>query len=253
MTQPPPLPPNLPKARYALAMNGPSATPPVIVVCPLQFELQGLARAGLERYCELHCCGPGAHGVKRWFDRHRPVGRTVVLAGLAGALRPEIAAGSAWIIREALSDASPSERWRPSWMPAPSPDAQPPLRVVSVTCTVTLPREKTLLAERSGADLVDLESATFARTADQLGLKWGIVRGVSDAACDALPPNIDQWVDDRGGTRPVVAGLAVLRRPWLIAHVLRLKRAGDQAMAAIAAHLRDHLAGSDRTATSQNN
>jgi hypothetical protein len=86
------------------------------------------------------------------------------------------------------------------------------------------------LAARTGADLVDLESAAFARAATAAGWRWLIVRGVSDELNDRLPPSLQSWVghDGQAKWRSVVAG--VIRRPTAIPALRRLQRSGQAGM-----------------------
>lgn len=195
-----------------------------IVVCPLRFEFAVLERAGLGRRARLECCGPGAAAMRSWVERC-DAGTRVLLAGLAGGLRPGNAAGSAWMA-SAIVDAS-GRRWAPSW---PGPHDAPTAVIVESGSALTTPAAKRACARHSGADLVDLESAAFAEAAAARGWRWAVVRGVSDDAAAALPPDVERWVDARGRSRPVRAILSLARRPSLIGPVLRVRSDGLTAL-----------------------
>ncbi len=108
----------------------------------------------------------------------------------------------------------------------------------AVSCpdrTLTTPEAKRAWAARSGADLVDLESAAFARVADENQWRWAIVRGVSDGPDTTLPADIDTWVDAGGRTRLGRVARAVLRGRVNLAGLMRLRADGTAAMAAAAA------------------
>jgi nucleoside phosphorylase len=96
---------------------------------------------------------------------------------------------------------------------------------------------------RSGADVVDMESAAFAREAMARGWRWTIVRGISDGALDALPADVADWTDADGRTRAARVAVALLRRPALARDMARLGARSRRAMAAVARAL-DEAIGS---------
>ena len=119
--------------------------------------------------------------------------------------------------------------------------------IFSTSRIVTTPAAKAELAARTGADLVDLESAAFADSAVKLGWNWAIVRGVSDGADEFLPDGIEQWVDAAGRTRVAVVALAFLQRPALAPTLWRTACAGRAAMADAARLVRNLLECETRT------
>ena len=60
------------------------------------------------------------------------------------------------------------------------------------------------------------------------------MRGVSDGLHDALPEDIDEWVDEQGRTRTSAVIAAILRRPALVGEVRRLRADSIEAMNAVA-------------------
>ncbi|MCI0675000.1 MAG: hypothetical protein L0Y42_04400 [Phycisphaerales bacterium] len=192
-------------------MNGGSEDTRPIVVCPLKFELAALRRAGLGRFCDLRCCGPGGERMESWIRSAGPTNRPVVLAGLAGSLVEHVKMGSAWVIGEVV-DPETQERWHtPVGLSEPSEPGQT-CAIASVGASLVTRQAKAALHTRAGTELVDLESAAFARGAKGAGWRWAIVRGVSDDLQTPLPKGVDCWVGRRGGVRPA----AVIG--WLIRH-----------------------------------
>jgi len=173
--------------------------------------------------------GPGAEAIRRAvesLDSDRV--SLVVLFGVAGALgatEPAPPIG-------AVVDAETGERWTPSVIP-PGPCST----IAGVAEPVWTADTKRDLAARTGADLVDCESHAFARACVAAGLRWAIVRGVSDGPETALPPESARWVDANGATRPGRVMLDLLRRPALTPVVLRLGRTTSRALCAAAARL----------------
>jgi len=106
--------------------------------------------------------------------------------------------------------------------------------ITSRSAIVRRAADKAVLAERTGADLVDLESVAFATAASARGWRWGIVRGMSDAVDADLPAEIEACLDARGRLRRVAILAAVCRRPALAGSLRRLRRDGLMAMQAVA-------------------
>ena len=197
-----------------------------LVVCPLRFERRALERAGLGRLCTLASCGPGADAAGRWASLQTPTG-AVILCGLAGSLDLRFALGTAHTVSSVLVD--DRTRLTPSMTAPDGPVVSSPGR------TLTSVEAKREWAARTGSDLVDLESAAFARVAEENRWRWAIVRGVSDGPDTTLPADIDTWVDAIGRTRPVRVARAVLRGRVSPGRLMRLRTDGSAAMSAAAA------------------
>ena len=215
--------------------TGASAGP--IVVCPLAFERNILARTPLAAAATIAVCGPGPEAIAAWAERQPPPDGPVLLAGLAGALAEALPSGAARVITEVRSTDGPPRR--PTW----THGAAPPCVITSAPSVVLRPEDRRDLARRTRADLVDLESVAFATLAVRQDWSWGIVRGVSDDASCSLPPDIEDWVDDLGHPRPWRVAAALGRRPWLAPRVWRLRRDGIVALRAVAGLIQALLAG----------
>ncbi len=202
-----------------------------IVVCALEFERRLLVRAGVGRICELACCGPGAERVRRWASQQTPSG-AVFLCGLAGALSDTFAVGTACAVATVVVD---DRQIRPSMTESAG------AVVACPASTLTTPASKRAWADRTGATLVDLESAAFALIAADKRWDWGIVRGVSDGPDTTLPGGIDTWVDGQGRSRPGRVLRAVLGGRVGVGQLARLRTQGIAAMAAAAVVLQRML------------
>jgi nucleoside phosphorylase len=201
------------------------------IVCPLEFERSALRALGRRPGVALHRCGPGAAAVAAWAAREGlTAGSTVVLAGVAGGLAAEAPTGAAVEAAAVLGDGCPAGGWRPR----ATLTALPRVTIVSVAAPITDAAGKRAERARSGAAVVDLEAAAFAREAEARGWRWTVVRGVSDGADDALPAGVDRWTDADGRTRPARVAAAILRRPALLPGVARLGGRSRRAMAAVA-------------------
>ncbi len=76
---------------------------------------------------------------------------------------------------------------------------------------------------RVGAATVDLETAVYARTADEHGLPYTAIRAISDSVEEELPLAFDRFCDADGRTRRSRVALHCLARPWLIGPMLGLR------------------------------
>ena len=199
----------------------------VTIVCALEFERAILRRSELGDRCEIACSGPGARGIHAWGSHANPQG-PVILAGLAGALRPGIPAGSAWCIREVIVPDGPSKL-----IPALNFDQAPFAAVTSTSRAVTTPLARQQLHQQTGADLVDLESIAFAQVAVERNWEWAIVRAVSDDCSMTLPADIDTWIDESGTTRIGAVMRSALRSPRIIPTLRHLRRSSRAAMTSL--------------------
>jgi hypothetical protein len=203
------------------------------IVCPLEIERRALVRTGLGGRFEIHRCGPGPDAVRRWVREHMGRGETVILAGLAGALKDDYKAGSAMWIDE-VTDTSGRCWCAPIRDARAVRDGSPHTVVVGADRILASVISKRDAASRWNADLVDLESAAFADAADQAGAIWAIVRGVSDDARTSLPTCLENWTDESGRTHARRAALDVMIRPWLLIRLTRLAWHASRAMRNVA-------------------
>lgn len=210
-------------------MTGPAASP--VLLFPLRFEAEVVSRTRRRRGLaplDSAVCGPGADAVRRWIDRAAETslrdGRGAILVGTAGGLDPALASGTAARIGEVV--APDARRWSPTL------ELDQPRGAIRATSVegVASPAEKRSLRATTGADAVDLESVAFAEACDARAIPWAIVRGISDAAEEALPVDVGRWVDDRGRTRPLAVLASLLRRPSLIGTLRRLSRTSRAAL-----------------------
>jgi nicotinate-nucleotide adenylyltransferase len=172
--------------------------------------------------------GPGAEAMRRafaaraeWPVRHP---RFVVLLGLAGAIDPAIVAGSDHACAEVVDEAHGAPPLRSTLVRGAS------ARVVETAAVAATVEDKARLFGMVQAQLVDLESRAFAECAEAAGLRWGVVRGVSDGANDALPAELASFVDARGETRIGRVLAAVARRPALLPELMAVGRVSRSAM-----------------------
>jgi nucleoside phosphorylase len=239
-----------------------------VVLCPLEFERRAVERAlmaagaGLE-HVRIVRTGPGPRRVREAVSRLVTVhGKPslAILAGVAGGLADEAAPASAPVL-ERVTDLSGNE-WmcrlaagggsalRADTVAGPAGDDADRVRgadgrfeesarradlpsVVGVDQPVFSARDKRALRERTGAFVVDTESHEFARACDAAGVRWAVVRGVSDGPDDALPRQAARWVTEDGLTRPWRVAATLASHPWQVGRVARLGRCSSRAMRAV--------------------
>jgi len=150
-------------------------------------------------------------------EGHRP--RLIVSAGFAGGLAPALPRGT--VVRPAVSriqgDAPP--------IPLAHPDlaAGPPLTIVTVAKVIATVAEKRLLAQASGAHLVDMETHAVATVAGATGIACGSVRVISDDATQELPREVAALAAPQSPLRRLGAAVAAVgRRPRAAVDLWRL-------------------------------
>jgi nicotinate-nucleotide adenylyltransferase len=184
---------------------------PALVLCPLGFERRAFLRFGK---VPVVTTGPGGEGIRRAFaarDRWPvPNPRLLILFGLAGGLDPAITVGTTLVDATTHASFDPSGTRRARFIEAPA--------------AVSTPEAKAHLLTATGAHAVDTESATFAACARAARIPFAIVRGIGDAAGDALPAEVAGFVDARGETRVGRVLGALVRRPALAGELRRLAR-----------------------------
>ncbi len=174
--------------------------------------------------------GIGGDAVRRALAA-APGDGVVVLAGVAGALRgAPYASGTAWTVREVVTNQGILT----------SPLLSEGIRVTQAEDIVATPRDKSALANQTGADIVDMESSAFASAAQSAGRRWAIVRGISDGIEHSLPPGCDQWFNPQGGIRPVRAAADLIRSPIDLVHILQFARRTMRAMRALSDLAQQH-------------
>ena len=100
--------------------------------------------------------------------------------------------------------------------------------------------EKPTIAERWGADLVDMEAAVVARLAQERGLPFRTLRVVSDELGDVLP-DLNRFIDARGGFRETPFALHLALHPRMIPNAIRLGRHSAEGSRTLARALREVL------------
>jgi len=202
-----------------------------IILCPLEIEAKSLRKAGLSD--SIMVCGPGQDAVEEQLRQlateKSPSG--VILAGLAGGLNPTILAGEAHWIDEILDEEGRQIAQKPSNGHGTGRS------ICTVPNAIETVSAKTSLYRATEADLVDMESRRFVEVCQELGLDWGILRGISDEAIHELPAGSLNLVDANGRAKPMSVLSYLARNPLRIAGLIRLARRSSRAMKQVANEL----------------
>lgn len=139
---------------------------------------------------------------------HHP--RLLVAAGFAGGLDPGLVRGA--VVTPTLSVAEDGRRPLP--LHVPRQGAGSAATIVTVADVVATSAAKRVLAARSGAQLVDMETHAVAEVAAAAGMACAAVRVISDAADEDLPREIAAIARPQSTMRRLGAALgAIGRRP----------------------------------------
>ena len=176
--------------------------------------------------------GPRAarEGLETLIGQH-DVARLLVL-GVAGGLTAGLAFGQLVVAREVRDAGGLAPAPDPAWIERAM--KLPGMReaiVYSHDRILASAADKDALGRRLldesevrvGAATVDLETATYARTAAEHGIPYTAIRAVSDAVEEDLPVDFNRFRDPGGGVRRGRVALHALVRPWLIGSLLRLR------------------------------
>jgi hypothetical protein len=147
----------------------------------------------------------------------RPEG--VIMAGVAGALSPELAVGDVVVDARRL---------------VPGIEGAIVGRLHTATAIVGTAAEKASLFASSGCLAVDMETEVVANWAAARGAAFVGVRGISDRADEPLDPALLTLVDAEGRPRVGRAVGMLCRHPGKLGAMLRLGRATKVAMEGVA-------------------
>jgi nucleoside phosphorylase len=200
---------------------------PVTKSMDLRAERDGTHRGqvhGAEVVAVLAGIGPAAAArtTQRWLLELAPA--HVVVVGVAGGVRPDLAIGSLVIpaVAAATEDAEPS-RLGSTWRASPLGDAVLAGTLVTTRDLITDPAVHA--AHRAaGVDAVDMETAAVAQVCDDAGVPWTAFRGISDHVDEGLlaDRSILAILGPDGAPKLGAAARLVARRPRLLGSFARL-------------------------------
>lgn len=181
---------------------------------------------------ELVCVGLRAHLLADRTVANRGAAPTLVVsAGACGALDPQLQRGDLVVPEVVIS---------PSGDRLPT-DVVPGLgrrgALLTVDAVAQNAADKARLWVSTGAQAVDMESASIVEWARARGVRVAVVRAVSDTAAQAIPADVAALVDPAGHVRPGHALRTALARPRAVADALALGRGADAALRTVAAAL----------------
>jgi adenosylhomocysteine nucleosidase len=170
----------------------------------------GAGAAAMENALVWLLSGPRIDGIP-----YRPT--VLVSAGFSGAVVSGLRVGDL-IVAEDVCDGDGV--CRPiTWPVATGPYRRG--RLLTVGTIIGSPDEKRSLGERSGAVAVDMETAVAARLCGEAGVPFGCLRAISDDVDASLSESLLDLLQ-AGRVKPARLLAAVLRRPPLIAELMRL-------------------------------
>jgi adenosylhomocysteine nucleosidase len=98
--------------------------------------------------------------------------------------------------------------------------------------SVATPAQKSKLKESFGAEAVDMEAAAVARAAEARGVRFAVLKAISDEMDSALP-EMDRFVDFGGRFSELRFVFYAVLRPWLWPRVVKLARDSNRASQAL--------------------
>jgi nucleoside phosphorylase len=200
-------------------------------------------RLGLAAQLPILQSGQGSTHARRTAGEALNAGaRALLCIGLAGGLAADVASGDIIVARRVVDETGAAWSCDAAWVDAIVRRLGGRVHagtLLSAATVIGTPAAKAAAAARYGALACDMEAAAIARVAAESGVPFVAVRVISDGPQDALPSRVEDWVDDRGGSRiaPVLGALADPRqwRPLLV--LIRGYRTASASLARVAAEL----------------
>jgi len=223
--------------RVAIIAAFPGELKPLVVDWPhsSRNDVHFWARRNEEEEWIAACAGAGQRAATRAFAAIEDGGPIDLIfsIGWAGALRAEVAAGSAHNVAGVV-DVRTGERFR---CEAGAGDLW-----LATSPKVADQAEKRRLADAYNAALVDMEAAAVARLAAARDIPFYCIKGVSDGLADRLP-DFNRYLSPSGQLRFARLTLYATLRPWYWPALVRMGENSKRASQHIAELLRDFLDG----------
>ncbi len=184
-------------------------------------DCPSIARSGAYDSIMVECIGMRGRRLREVLPRyaHQRVAG-VIVAGVAGALSPDLAVGDLVIDTESTEADRVAE-----FMNAMS--SQRRVRVGPIHTVkemVSSARAKKQLHKETNAMAVDMENAYTRQLAERRKAPWLGIRAISDTAFENISPQVVHFVDGSGSVRPWDLTLSLARKPMLIPQLIRLGR-----------------------------
>jgi len=228
---------------------------PILILTAVELEARALARAlGLPRLKSFPFAAFGNDAFSvvpvglrasllstRFPALLEALGRPLVVSsGVCGALDPTVKRGTIVLPEMVIGTrgerygvaAVPHRRYVEAFERCGIPFAEGIL--ATATEIVASAGAKAALREVTGAIAVDMESSLILRAASEAACPALTLRGVSDDASDSLPAELLGLVTPDGRLLKGRAAVAILRHPAVLSRALKLQRATQAALAAIA-------------------
>jgi hypothetical protein len=197
----------------------------VLILTAMQMEADAIKAAKIDRPHQLQVVGPGAKRMPADLDRDKPSG--VILAGIGGGLDPSLRCGD--VVIDEMSDlktiALPYRRGG----------------IYTADRIIATPEQKREALEKTGAIVVDMETAIVRERAKQLGVPFLGVRVVGDGAGDTLNPIVLTLIDERGRAKLGTVAAAMIRHPMLLRDLIHLRRTAKVALQSLGRAMREIL------------
>ncbi len=213
------------------------------VVCGFQAEVdcfwQAIDQVGLDRESfKIIASGSSALRGRQAADHLIQQGCSRLLSfGIAGGLTPKLRVGDVVFSNHVVTTLDESYGKRPATKKVDglSLGGAKPLQmsVCGVDEIVFAPTDKARLHQHTRAAIADMESHGVARAAKEAGIPFFVLRSVSDAVDDHLPEFVAEGVNKDGtpNLKPIL--LALLKNPFRLGALLKLKSNTDTALAAL--------------------
>ncbi|MGC8624930.1 MAG: hypothetical protein ACP5VQ_06665 [Phycisphaerae bacterium] len=184
-------------------------------------ECPPIARSGSYDQISVECIGIRGSRLREVLPRyaHQRVAG-VIVAGVAGALAPDLAIGDL-VIDTNSTDANRVAEFMNAMSRQRRVCVGPIYTAKEIVSTAGA---KKRLHKETKAIAVDMENTYTRQLAERRQAPWLGIRAISDTAFENISPTVVHFVDGSGSVRPWDMTLSLARKPILIPQLIRLGR-----------------------------
>ncbi len=177
----------------------------------------------------------------------RPETKLLIVCGFGGGLVPELVPGDLVLADRVINfnTSSPTNfNYLPDSVLLAAAESVPVSGVTMLTATLVTDThvladsaEKRSVGARSGAAVVDMETAMAVAVAVECGVPWLAVRAITDGVDDNMPFDFAALSDAEGNVSHGKVVFAALTHPWKIPALIRLGARSSLAAKNLASYL----------------
>ncbi len=172
----------------------------------------------------LFQCGLGGAAARQTLaaQLHEHPVECLLICGLSGGLDPSLKPGEVLEVQRVLSARSGTVRTC-NFLSPETPVRLSPLLLTSASPLLNIV-EKAVAREKTGAELVDMETFELLQLAEEQSLPVSVLRVIGDTAVQNVLPESLRFVQKNGEIHWSAVALFVAARPWKVPTLLKMQQ-----------------------------